>query len=176
MKREDNIILIGFMGSGKTSVGKLLASTINYEFRDTDDMIEAKENLAISKIFDDNGEKYFRDLETDLLLSLKDKMTKTVLSTGGGMPIKDINVKILGYMGQVIYLRASQRSIIKRVSGDTTRPLLKGDNLKESVDRLLSQRTSSYEHAADIIIDTDDLIIEDIVDEILKALDHKIFD
>lgn len=172
MKKKDNIILIGFMGSGKTSVGKSLANTIDYIFRDTDDMIESKQNMAISKIFEDHGEEHFRDLETDLLLSLKDNLTKTVLSTGGGMPIRDTNVKLLGHMGKIIYLRASQSTIIERVSRDATRPLLKGGDLKESVERLLSQRASIYKHSADIIIDTDNLTIGNIVDKILKFIGH----
>lgn len=172
MKREDNIILIGFMGSGKSSVGKLLASRINYNFMDTDELIEVKQGTTISEIFSTNGEEYFRDLETDLLLSLKDKMTKTVLSTGGGMPIKDKNIELLGNMGHVIYLRASQGTIIERVLGDTKRPLLKGNNLKETVERLLTPRILHYERAADIIIDTDDFLLEDIVEKILEAYNH----
>jgi shikimate kinase len=166
MKRPDNIILIGFMGSGKSSVGKLLAKQLNYNYNDTDEMIEVREGIIINEIFSRYGEKYFRELETTLLLSLKNTLEKTVLSTGGGMPIIESNTKLLSMMGQVIYLRTSQSNIINRLSADTTRPLLKGENLKDKVEHLLTQRNSKYEEAADIIIDTDDKSIEDIVREI----------
>lgn len=168
--RLDNIILIGFMGSGKSSVGKLLARKINYDFMDTDKMIEDRQKTTISKMFSVNGEDYFRNLETDLLLSLKDNIKKTVISTGGGMPIKDENIKLLRKMGHVIYLRASQSTIIDRVSGDTTRPLLKSNDLQETVERLLTLRVPFYEKAAHIKIDTDDVSVEDIVEEILQAV------
>ncbi|NLJ96140.1 MAG: shikimate kinase [Clostridiales bacterium] len=172
MKRVDNIILIGFMGSGKSSVGKLLANKVNYDFMDTDELIEVKQGTTISEIFSTNGEEYFRDLETDLLLSLKDKMRKTVLSTGGGMPIRDKNIKLLRKMGQVIYLSASKNTIIERVSKDTSRPLLNVNNIGETVDRLLGLRIPIYEKAADIIINTDKFSLEDIVAKILQALNH----
>lgn len=166
MKRSDNIILIGFMGSGKSSVGKLLAKHLNYHFHDTDEMIEAREGITIRKIFSRYGEDFFRDLETTLLLSLKYALEKTVLSTGGGMPIAEMNAKILHTMGQVVYLRTSKSTILNRLSADTTRPLLKGESMKDSVEKLLSERTSIYESVADIIIDTDDKSIEEIVKEI----------
>ena len=169
MTRADNLILIGFMGSGKTSVGKLLAKELGYQFGDTDDMIEAQEGMTVGKIFSRHGEELFRDLETTLLLAINSSLRKTVLSTGGGMPINDRNIKLLRNMGQVIYLRASQATIIERVSGDTKRPLLKGNNLKETVEKLLTPRILYYERAADIIIDTDDFLVKDIVEKILEA-------
>ncbi|CRZ33669.1 shikimate kinase [Herbinix hemicellulosilytica] len=165
-----NIILIGFMGSGKTSVGKILSEKLNYDFKDTDEMIETLEDTTINNIFRLHGEEFFRDLETTLLLSLKDTMRNTVLSTGGGMPVRESNRKILKEMGQVVFLRASADSILKRLSGDTTRPLLKNKNPKETAERLLAQRTPYYEEAADVIIDTDNKAIDDIVGEILNAI------
>lgn len=169
MKRK-NIILIGFMGSGKSSVGRLLSKKLNYEFLDTDEMIESLEDMTIQKIFQLHGEKFFRDLETKLLLSIKDGLKRSVLSTGGGMPICETNRKLLKNMGQVVYLRTSQNTIIDRLSGDNTRPLLKEGNLKERVERLLNDRDPYYEEGADIIIDTDNKSIDEIVKEIMNNI------
>lgn len=163
----NNIILIGFMGSGKTSVGIRLAEKIGYNFKDTDEMIVAQEGIDIQKIFLKYGEDMFRNLESTLLLSIMDTLNKTVLSTGGGIPIRDRNVNLLRLMGQVIYLRASKSTVIDRLSGDTTRPLLKVDNLDERVEKLLLARTAIYERAADVIINTDGKTIDEIVKEIL---------
>lgn len=164
----DNIILIGFMGSGKSAVGQQLAVKMGYDFKDTDEIIVASEGIEIQEIFRKYGEEQFRNMESSLLLSLVDSLKNTILSTGGGMPIRDRNVNLLRLMGQVIYLRASQNTIIERLSGDTTRPLLEGENLEERVERLLGVRASIYEHAADLIIDTDYMSIDDIVDLIMR--------
>ncbi|NLL73900.1 MAG: shikimate kinase [Clostridiales bacterium] len=173
MKKVDNIILIGFMGSGKTTVGKLLAKNLAFDFLDTDEMIEAEEAMTVQHIFSTHGEEKFRELETSLLLSISNSLENSVLSTGGGMPIKEINIKLLKAMGKIIYLRTSIDTIIDRVSGDTNRPLLKGNNLKESVERLLDSRLTYYEDAADIIIDTDGFEVKEIVDKILMTLKDK---
>lgn len=163
----DNYILIGFMGSGKSSVGKKLAEKLGYDFKDTDEMIVANEGIEIDEIFLKFGEELFRNLESTLLLSIMDTLKRTVLSTGGGMPLRDKNVNLLRLMGQVIYLRASKDTIIDRLSGDTTRPLLKGDNHEEKVEKLLAERSPIYERSADIIINTDNKTIDEIVREIL---------
>ena len=163
-----NIILIGFMGSGKSSVGKKLAERIGYDLKDTDEMIVLREGMEIQEIFHKYGEEYFRGLESTLLLSIMDTLEKTVISTGGGMPIRDKNINLLRLMGQVIYLKASKDTIIERLADDTTRPLLKGANAYKEVERLLSIRTPIYERAADIIIDTDGKNIDEIIKEILK--------
>ncbi len=170
MKRPDNIVLIGFMGSGKSSVGKLLSKRLGYQFKDTDDMIEAEEGTSIGEIFSSRGEESFRDLETALLLSQEGLLERTVLSTGGGMPLREDNCKLLRMIGQVIYLQASQSTIISRLANDNKRPLLKGDKLKNKVNSILNSRISIYEKAADIIIDTNNKKIADIVEDILEAL------
>lgn len=168
--RGENIILVGFMGSGKTSVGKLLSKRLNFEFKDTDEMIETLENNTINEIFRLHGERYFRDLETALLLSIKDTLKRTVLSTGGGMPVRESNRKLLKEIGHVVFLRTSVGTIAERLTGDKTRPLLKNGNLNETVEKLLAERTAYYEEAADIIVDTDNKSVEDIVNEILSSV------
>lgn len=169
--KGNNIILIGFMGSGKTSVGRHLSKHLNYDFKDTDEMIVSQENTPIQDIFSLHGEAYFRDLETKLLVSVKDSLALTVLSTGGGMPVRNENRNILKNMGQVVYLRASAATITDRLSGDKSRPLLKEGNINEKVERLLNERKTFYEEAADIIIDTDRKPVEEIAKEIIKRLD-----
>ncbi|NLK03916.1 MAG: shikimate kinase [Clostridiales bacterium] len=164
---SNNIVLIGFMGSGKTSVGRFLSERLAYSFKDTDQLIEAQQAMTIQKIFSIHGEEYFRNLETELLLSLKGSLDKVVLSTGGGMPIRDENVKLLNMMGPVIYLQASSNTIISRVSGDGKRPLLEGDDLQVKVEKLLLSRQAIYERSASSIINTDNKSIEEIGNEIL---------
>lgn len=164
----DNIILIGFMGSGKSSVGKLLAKELNFEFIDTDEEIEKANDLKISKIFKDFGEEYFRELETSYLKKLLLNKNDLILSTGGGLPLRDSNVKILRELGVVVYLKATKDTIVKRVKDDNSRPLLASDHLEERVDSLLRSRESCYQAAAHIEINTDDKFFTAIISEILE--------
>ena len=128
--------------------------------------------MSIKKIFRIHGEDFFVILETSLLLSIKDSLKKTVLSTGGGMPIFERNRKLLKNMGHVVYLQASKSTIVERLSGDTTRPLIKGEKLEEKVEKLLSTRLKYYEEAADITINTDNKSIDDIAEEIIEKLGY----
>lgn len=164
----DNIILIGFMGCGKTSVGKLLAKELSFEFIDTDDQIEKENQLKISKIFKDFGEEYFRELESNFIKKFLSESKFFVVSTGGGLPLRECNVKILRNFGVVVYLKATKATIVGRVKEDNTRPLLVSDNLEERVERLLRSRESCYKAAAHIEIDTDDKSFSDIISEILE--------
>lgn len=167
-KMKNNIILIGFMGSGKTSIGKLLARELSFEFIDTDEEIEKEENLKISKIFDEFGEEYFRDLETNYIRKLIPSSKSLIVSTGGGLPLRDCNAKILRELGIVVYLKAKKDTIVNRVKEDNTRPLLKSNDLEERVDSLLELRDPSYHAAAHIEINTDDLSFSDIILEIME--------
>ena len=160
---KQNIILIGFMGCGKTSVGERLAGCLSYQFKDTDQLIVKKTGDTISKIFEKQGEEYFRNLETDLLIELQPSLTHTVLSTGGGLPLRKQNMKLMQQLGQVIYLRTSKETIADRLKGDTTRPLLQGDDYMEKIERMLLARSTYYERAAHHIIDTDDRTVDELV-------------
>lgn len=164
----DNIILIGFMGSGKSSVGKLLAKELNFEFIDTDEEIEKANNLKISKLFKDFGEEYFRELETSYLKKLLHHKKYSILSTGGGLPLRECNVKILREFGVVVYLKATKDTIVNRVRDDNSRPLLAIDDLEERVERLLRSRESCYTAAAHLEINTDDKSFSAIISEILE--------
>ncbi len=168
-KIKHNIILIGFMGSGKTSVGKVLAKRLSYHFCDTDQMLEQKTGDTISHLFSLHGEEYFRDLETNLLIEMVPDLHRTVLSTGGGLPIRPKNTDILKEMGYVIFLKASKATTVSRLLGDATRPLLQGDELETRVEQMLEIRTPMYEKAAHEIIVTDNKSVQDLVDMIMDS-------
>jgi shikimate kinase len=167
MKR--NIILIGFMGSGKTSVGERLAQNLSYRFRDTDRLLEHSERDTINHIFAVHGEEYFRSKETKLLQELLPGLEHTVLSTGGGLPLREQNAKLLKEMGFVVYLKASKETTLKRLKGDNTRPLLQGDDQEKKIEGLLAYRTPIYEKAAHKIIITDQKSINEIATMIMEA-------
>lgn len=167
--QKHNIILIGFMGSGKTTVGRRLAERLSYHFCDTDQMLEQKANDTINHIFSVHGEEYFRGMETDSLRELSKDLDHSVLSTGGGLPLRKQNSKLLREMGFVVFLKASKETTLKRLKGDMTRPLLKGDELEKKVEQLLAIRVPIYEDAAHKIIATDNRSIDEIVAYIMEA-------
>lgn len=163
-----NIILIGFMGSGKTSVGEELAKVLSYTFCDTDQLIEQEAGITIKEMFQTHGEEYFRSFETRLLQKLESSLSNSVLSTGGGLPLKDENAKLLKEIGHVIYLQTSKDTVLQRLMGDTNRPLLQGEDRNERVEQLLTSRTPLYEKAANQIVITDGKNVEEIVETIIK--------
>ena len=169
-KTRDNIILTGFMGSGKTTVGKLLSERYGYTFIDTDQYIEEKCGCTIAELFSKKGESYFRQLETDILKELNASLTHAVLSTGGGLPLREENAAELATLGTVIYLQITPEEVISRLSGDNTRPLLSGDDPEQKVRDLLTYRTPLYERAADLTIPVTKLTPEYIVEEIISKL------
>ncbi len=149
-----NIILAGMPGSGKTTVSAILGEMLGKEVADTDGEI-IKVHGDISSIFAKYGEKRFRDIETQTVeeLSSRDGL---IISTGGGCLMRAENVKLLKSNGRIVYLRASVGTLFGRLKDDKTRPLLKGDMLR-NLEKLYEERASTYETAADIIIDTDNL-------------------
>jgi shikimate kinase len=166
---KNNIILIGFMGCGKTSVGKCLAEKNAYDLKDTDNLIELIEKDTISSIFKQNGEAYFRDLETSLLLDLSNSLNHTVLSTGGGMPMREQNCRLLRELGYVVYLQTSKETIINRLKNDRTRPLLQGEDFMEKAEQLLKFRDPVYKRIAHKSIITDNKSLDEIAGLIMKA-------
>jgi shikimate dehydrogenase len=151
---KDNIVLIGFMGSGKTTVGKELAQRLQMDFLDTDSYIEEKAGKTITEIFHDEGEEAFRKLETEALEHLRDTVSHTVFSTGGGMPLRVENARLLKEIGKVYYLMADSYTIYDRVKDNTDRPLLQGENPYEKICSLMNERKLLYEKAADVVVDT----------------------
>ncbi|NLP35285.1 MAG: shikimate kinase [Clostridiales bacterium] len=169
-KNKENIILIGFMGCGKTSVGKRLAKRLNYPFVDTDHLIEKNIGCTINEIFSSKGEDFFREMETSILREIGSDSRHKVIATGGGLPEKKQNREILKEIGHVVYLKISKETVIKRLSGDTTRPKLKGDDLSTKVDALLREREPIYEEVADQVIETDDKSYNEIINLITNAM------
>lgn len=164
-----NIILIGFMGCGKSSVGRRLAQTLNCDFLDTDELIEQEQNRSISDIFAVDGESAFREMETECLRGLiKKGGDDFVLSVGGGLPIREINRRLLKQLGTVVFLRVSGEVVYKRLRNDSTRPLLQDKNPRGRIEDLMSARKGYYEAAAEYVVNVDDRSFDDIIEEILK--------
>ena len=164
-----NIALIGIMGCGKSTVGKSLQNIMSdFVFVDTDELIVQKENTSINDIFENNGEDYFRNLET---LILKDVLSldNQIISTGGGIVINPDNLLLLKQFSKVIYLKTSVNTLCERLKNDSQRPLLKNQNLQEKLNILLSQREDKY-NQAHIIIETDNKTPDMIVKEIINCL------
>lgn len=165
---RQNMILIGFMGAGKTSVGEELAGRFGKTLIDTDRMIEERAGMSISDIFAVQGEETFRRLETEVLEQLISEASGETISVGGGLPLREENRKLLKKLGTVIYLRVRPETVLARLKGDTTRPLLQGDDVEEKVNSLLSKRGPIYEIAADRIISVDGRSVEQIADAIIE--------
>lgn len=162
-----NIILIGFMGCGKTSVGIKLSYRMRQPMLDTDKLIEKDEGRTISEIFATDGEPYFRDLETECIKKLTKTVNNQIISVGGGLPVREENHALLKKLGCVVYLRAKAETIYERVKHDTTRPLLQGDDPQQKIRELMGKRAGIYERAADVIIDVDGKDFDAILDEIV---------
>ena len=164
--KESNLVLIGFMGSGKSTVGRALAKKWSFTFVDTDSLIEEIEGTSISKIFETKGEEYFRECETETVKKLVKKYKRHIISVGGGTPLRAENRKLLKNAGFVIYLKASPETIIERLKNDTTRPLLQREDKEAAVRELLEKREPVYQDAAHIRVNTDNKTIDEIVNEI----------
>lgn len=141
-----NISLIGMMGSGKTTIGKLLAKELSYSFVDTDSLIVEKENRSINDIFANSGESYFRNAESNILKEALNNQNQ-IISTGGGIIKKNENIKLLKEKSLVIYLKANEETLFNRLKEDTTRPLLNVSDIKEKINVLLTERQAQYEQA-----------------------------
>ena len=164
----NNIVLIGFMGSGKTTIGKALERKIGISFVDTDELIEDYEGCKISDIFESKGEAYFRRLENKTLKKLLSGTDSKIISTGGGIVTNQANIPLLKQLGKVFYLRIKPETVVERLEGDKTRPLLMGEDKLYKVEGLMAGRKKLYEMAADRTIDADCLSVKEIVGRILE--------
>lgn len=167
---KTNIALIGYMGTGKTMVGQLLAEKLNMEFIELDWLIEQEAGRSIPEIFQQGGEIGFRELEIESTRKIAGKKD-CVIACGGGIVLNKINIDRLKEGAIIIYLTASPRTILKRVSGQAgQRPLLEvGDQLK-TINAMLKYRKPFYERAADITINTSRLDIDSVAGQIIKRL------
>jgi shikimate kinase len=167
----NNIYLVGFMGTGKTAVGKELAKKKKWQFVDLDDLIELRERRLIPDIFAQNGEPYFRRLEKKVLKEVS-KEEKFVVSCGGGIVIDKENIRTMKETGIIICLSATPEIILKRTSGYAHRPLLNVKDPKKQIELLLKLR-SPYYCQADKTIDTSKISVKEVVDKIIKIVSFK---
>ncbi len=163
-----NIILTGFMGVGKTSVGTRLAKDLGFVFVDTDVLIEAGEKITISEIFSSFGEQYFRDVESRVIGQVLENEGQ-VISTGGGAVIRDENRRAFKENGVTICLVARPEVIYDRIRHETHRPLLQVPDPLGKIRELLSARAPFY-HQADFIIDTSDQTVDGVINEIKEKV------
>lgn len=159
-----NIVLCGMMGSGKTTVARVLENIYGFSVVDTDEII-VRRHGEINAIFRDLGEQAFRDIESQTVKEVS-ALDGYVISLGGGVVLRRSNVEELKKNGKIFYLRTRAETVIARVKGDSSRPLLQG-NLEERVHAILKDRSKVYEEAADVVIDTDDKSPEEIADIIV---------
>ena len=168
-----NVILIGYMGCGKTTIGRKLSYRFRKPFLDTDKQIELKQKCTISEIFEKQGEQAFRDLETNYLKGLLKEKCEYIISVGGGLPLREENQKLLHKLGVCVYLEASADTIYDRVKNDTTRPLLQCDDPKKKIETMLEIREPVYKSCADLVINVDGKRIEEIVVEVKEEVDKR---
>jgi shikimate kinase len=170
MKYKENIILIGFMGTGKSTVSKELSETMEFVEIDTDKYIENNVGMSIPDIFMEYGEDYFRDLETKTLIALQDK-EGLIISCGGGIVLRQENISHMKKNGKVVLLTALPETILERIKENKDRPILNNNMNVEFIKNLMNKRKDKYFSAADIIIETDGKDITTIVTEIISALE-----
>jgi len=163
---KENIILIGYMGVGKTEVGRALAAALGMDYLDTDSMIESEEKRSISDIFSNDGEEYFRNLETGILKKLSGTKGH-VVATGGGMVLREENVKMLKAMGPLVLLKSSPEIIEKRLVRSKNRPLINVKDRGARIRQMLDKRNPIYDNVADFSVDTSELSVSDAVKTIL---------
>ncbi|MCM1494970.1 MAG: shikimate dehydrogenase [Bacteroides sp.] len=166
----DNIVLIGFMGSGKTTIGRQIEKLYGYSFLDTDAYIEAREGRSISRIFEEEGEAYFRRLEAKVLQELIAGTSHALIATGGGMPLQQKNARLLRELGRVFYLETSEENIWNRVKNSHHRPLLENENPQQRIHELLEARQPLYQRAAHVSIRTDGRRVEELAGEINQIM------
>ena len=152
-RAHQNIALIGFMGSGKSSVGRLLAKKLRFHFVDTDRMVVERAGRQITEIFNEQGEPFFREQERLALESLRGQR-RLVVATGGGIVMQPENVALLRELAFVVWLSASEEIIFERVSRNDRRPLLHTPNPRKTIAALLAQRRPLYESAAHFCVET----------------------
>jgi shikimate kinase len=167
--RGQSIVLIGFMGVGKSSTGKALARKTGLPRFDTDEIVSTRFGLSVMEIFARFGEQKFRDAETEALGQLSDA-APSIIVTGGGIVLRPENVKLLRELGKVVSLEADVATLLGRISRRTTRPLLTTKNPRATLVELLQIREPLYRGAADVRLDTSRLTHDEVADAILKSI------
>ncbi|MBT5872446.1 MAG: 3-dehydroquinate synthase, partial [Candidatus Latescibacteria bacterium] len=172
MNAHGNIVLIGFMGTGKSETGRILASCLDMEFLDTDAEIEARSGKAIPELFTELGESGFRAIEKEVVNGLKDVQCH-VISTGGGAVTDPENMMVFGELGTTVHLTATPETILKRTNGDAgARPMLAGTDGLERVNELLASRSNQYAKA-DFSVDTTERDPFDVATQVIDRIDQE---
>ena len=166
-----NVVLIGFMGTGKTTVGRLLAGRLGRPFVDSDKKIELWHGMSIKEMFENHGENYFRQREKEAIARLS-RYHNAVIATGGGVVLQQKNMERLKRHGVIIALTAELEMILQRTARKDARPLLNGVERAETVRNLLQNRESLYKQAA-FVVDTTTLTPQQVVAEIMEFLQQE---
>ena len=164
-----NIVLIGFMGAGKTSISEYLKTLFAMDVIEMDQIIAEREGMSIPDIFEVHGEQYFRDLETNLLIEMQERKN-VVISCGGGTPLRECNVVEMKKNGRVVLLTASPETIFDRVKDSHDRPVIENNKNVPFIADLMEKRRAKYEAAADIIINTDGKSLIEVCEELVQQL------
>ena len=164
-----NLVLIGFMGVGKTTISDYFNTIFAMDVIEMDQIIARREGMSIPDIFEVHGEEYFRSCETNLLIELQSRKN-VVISCGGGVPMRERNIAEMKKNGRVILLTATPETILDRVKDDHNRPLLESNKNVPFIASLMEKRREKYEAAADIIVRTDGKSIAEIAEEIIVQL------
>jgi shikimate kinase len=164
-----NLVLVGFMGSGKSSVGREIARRWGFRFIDTDTSIRQKYRKSIPDIFASFGEALFRDEENQTLQELQNT-NRAVIATGGGIVLQPRNHPLLRALGVVVWLTASEEVIWERVSRNQNRPLLRTQNPRATINNLMSTRYPLYDSLADITVETSGLTHREVADQAVAAI------
>ena len=164
-----NIILIGPMGSGKSTIGRLIAKKLNKEFIDTDEVLELRTGVSVSTIFEIEGESGFRERESKLVEELRDTH-EAVIATGGGLILDPKNRQTINEIGFIIYLKAEIQILCERLTGSKGRPLLDSGDLESKITKIMKERHSIYIQCANLVIETGVIGVNDMVNEIIKSV------
>ncbi len=167
-----NLMLIGFMGTGKSTVASKLKQMLQAEQIEMDALIAEEAGMSIPDIFEKFGESHFRDLETEMLRKFKEKRP-VIVSCGGGVVLRDENIEIMKGQGKIVLLTATPQTVYERVKDNGDRPVLNGNMNVEYISELMEKRKLRYEMAADIVIATDGKTVDEICNEILESVKVK---
>ena len=164
-----NIVLIGFMGVGKSTISDYMSRMFDMEVVEMDQLIVEREGMSISDIFERYGEEYFRNLETNLLIEMQEKKN-VIISCGGGVAMRERNVAEMKKNGRVVLLTAKPETILSRVKDSDDRPLLNGHKDVEYIEQMMEKRREKYEAAADILVNTDGKSVLEICEDLIQKL------
>ena len=167
-----NIMLIGFMGAGKTTVSKELSKVTGKAELDMDAYIVEKEGMSIADMFEKHGEEYFRAKETESLMEIMEKKD-LIVSCGGGVVVKDENVAHMKKEGVIVLLTATPETTLERVKNSNDRPILNGNMNIEFITNLMNKRKERYLSVADVIVATDNKSVSEICDEKMDKISKK---